>query len=292
MADAALLSMVRMQMRHKWRNKKRPRRYPRPPRWLHPDSIQRDYARRLDGVIDNVRQAYMATIAPRLEGLITAAARSRGDTWSDDLEGLKLSFKKKVQENAPAAAPIAGSVAVRVSEFNLAQWRKITKASLGVDIFASEPWLRDSIKSWADENAERITSLESTQIQDVSTWVQTGIRNGWRHEEIAEKIEERFGVGHSKAAFIARDQVSKLNGQLTGQRQQQLGVEAYFWRGVMDDRERDSHREHEGIRYLWSDPPAETGNPGEDYNCRCWAEPDFSAIWAGIDEDDDMSAAA
>ncbi len=48
-------------------------------------------------------------------------------------------------------------------------------------------------------------------------------------------------------------------------------VERYIWRTVGDERVRDGHAGREGQVFLWNNPP-EGGHPGEDYNCRCWAE--------------------
>ncbi|MGV0818619.1 minor capsid protein [Martelella sp. AMO21009] len=51
----------------------------------------------------------------------------------------------------------------------------------------------------------------------------------------------------------------------------------YIWRTQEDDRVRPSHRANNGNIYAFNNPPA-TGNPGEAYGCRCWAEPyDVSA---------------
>lgn len=46
----------------------------------------------------------------------------------------------------------------------------------------------------------------------------------------------------------------------------------YIWRTSGDDKVRPSHAINNGRIFSWDNPP-ETGHPGEDYNCRCWAEP-------------------
>ena len=46
----------------------------------------------------------------------------------------------------------------------------------------------------------------------------------------------------------------------------------YIWRTRQDDKVRSKHAEREGKIFNKHIPP-EGGNPGEDYNCRCWAEP-------------------
>ncbi|WP_082074554.1 phage minor head protein [Martelella endophytica] len=46
----------------------------------------------------------------------------------------------------------------------------------------------------------------------------------------------------------------------------------YIWRTQHDERVRPSHAANDGNIYAFDNPPA-TGNPGEAYGCRCWAEP-------------------
>lgn len=49
-------------------------------------------------------------------------------------------------------------------------------------------------------------------------------------------------------------------------------TERYVWRTRGDGKVRLEHRRNEGRIFRWDDPP-DTGHPGEDYNCRCEAEP-------------------
>lgn len=35
---------------------------------------------------------------------------------------------------------------------------------------------------------------------------------------------------------------------------------------------RDRHADNNGMTFSWDNPPNGV-HPGEDYNCRCWAEP-------------------
>ncbi|MFO1242541.1 MAG: phage minor head protein [Rickettsiales bacterium] len=46
----------------------------------------------------------------------------------------------------------------------------------------------------------------------------------------------------------------------------------YIWRTRGDGKVRASHAENNGKIFAWDNPPP-TGNPGEDYGCRCVAEP-------------------
>ena len=46
----------------------------------------------------------------------------------------------------------------------------------------------------------------------------------------------------------------------------------YVWVTQGDDKVRSEHAANEGQIFSWNDPPG-TGNPGDDYHCRCTAEP-------------------
>jgi Phage Mu protein F like protein len=46
----------------------------------------------------------------------------------------------------------------------------------------------------------------------------------------------------------------------------------YFWRTRGDNKVRAAHAANNGRIFSWDNPPV-TGHPGEDFGCRCWAEP-------------------
>jgi hypothetical protein len=46
----------------------------------------------------------------------------------------------------------------------------------------------------------------------------------------------------------------------------------YIWRSRGDKKVRDSHASNNGKIFSYNTPP-ETGHPGQDFGCRCWAEP-------------------
>ncbi|NOD90393.1 minor capsid protein [Ruegeria sp. HKCCD4315] len=51
----------------------------------------------------------------------------------------------------------------------------------------------------------------------------------------------------------------------------------YIWRTRRDGKVRSAHAEREGQIFSWDNPP-EGGHPGEDYGCRCTAEPYFAEV--------------
>jgi SPP1 gp7 family putative phage head morphogenesis protein len=102
---------------------------------------------------------------------------------------------------------------------------------------------------------------------------------GARVEEIAQRIAETTDATASRARLIARDQTLKLNAEITEARHRAAGVTEYVWRSSRDERTRERHKELDGTRHRYSDPPVidertgRRGNPGDDYQCRCTADP-------------------
>ena len=54
--------------------------------------------------------------------------------------------------------------------------------------------------------------------------------------------------------------------------QRQLGIEQYVWRSRDDSKVRTGHSLNDDKIFDWDSPP-EGGHPGQDYGCRCIAEP-------------------
>jgi SPP1 gp7 family putative phage head morphogenesis protein len=87
------------------------------------------------------------------------------------------------------------------------------------------------------------------------------------------EIEERFGVDAGRARFWARDQTSKFQSAVLQARAEAVGLDRYEWSTSGDESVRATHAANDGETFSWDDPPAETGHPGNDPNCRCVAVP-------------------
>ena len=61
-------------------------------------------------------------------------------------------------------------------------------------------------------------------------------------------------------------------------RQKEIGVTEDVWRTAGDERVRETHAANDGETFKWSDdtPGPADGRPGEEINCRCYAEPVLS----------------
>jgi SPP1 gp7 family putative phage head morphogenesis protein len=103
----------------------------------------------------------------------------------------------------------------------------------------------------------------------------------------AEIKKATEGLSDKHCKLLARDQMGKLNGQITQAQMQELGLDMYVWSTAYDDRVRDSHALMEGLLCRWDDASVcsyDNGktwverpsgavdlHPGQDIQCRCVA---------------------
>lgn len=128
-------------------------------------------------------------------------------------------------------------------------------------------------------NAGLIKSLVDDAKAKAVDIIETQFTKSFAEESLYGKLSQLEDVTESRAKLIARDQTQKLFSDLAQARQQDLGVSRYIWRGIDDGRERESHVANNDQEFSWDDPPAETGHPGEDVQCRCIAEPVLSSLF-------------
>jgi len=273
----------------------------RPPPLLHPKGLEREYYRDLSKRFTKLHELVKLEFAQRLPSLLSQAAQELGpqrfDAFPDELEtilgGILIEFGRELTDSEiQSLAKLRG---MQVAEFNRAQNDKVFKAVLGVDVFRSEPYISPILETYAQANANLIKTLSQRHITDVRSIAMQAVRQGLPANTVREMIAGKVGKTNANLQLIARDQVSKLNGQLTRVRQTELGVRRYFWRTSLDERVRASHRVKEGRIFRWDQPPADTGHPGEDYQCRCYAEPvleDLLPPELGTDEEQVGSCAA
>lgn len=272
-------AQVRQALFAKGQRGKRKPKIGRLPRWLHPDGVAREYTSDLIRFIRELR-AVAVEAMPELTAAVKAAEQEFG-RYDDALT--VRSFEQKLRE-AAAKQPKAATARKAMNatqQFNKTQRNKVVHAAIGVDVFTAEPWLAPAMDAAVAGNVSLITRMEENVIGEIGELVSRAGRGGVRAEDLAEQILKRFDVSESRAQLIARDQVSKFNGELTAIRQRQLGVSKYTWRTSMDERVRETHHK-EGNVYAWNDPPEDTGHPGEDIQCRCYAEPYFDDLLEGL----------
>lgn len=257
------------------------------PVWLYPRPVERLYEKTLVEYIEQLDQVIQRTITPHLQSLLDERnallpQTDRADDYSDSIarliEATTLGFAATPLDKK-ALADRAGD---QTSVWNRKEWDKQLVAAFGTTVFQREPWLNSELNSFTRQNVSLISNMQADYLASIEGVVQRGIQNGDRITTIRKDIEKRTDVTKSRAQLIARDQVGKLNGNLTELRQTNLGVTRYTWRDSDDQRVRPNHASKDGEVFEWDNPPADTGHPGHDYQCRCYAEPDFSTIFGEV----------
>jgi SPP1 gp7 family putative phage head morphogenesis protein len=272
--------------------KLRPRRGPLP-RPAHPDAIALEYFKALrplavDEPVRAMRPVIEHVVALLAEEREEERARAaRGDAARADASRAKEAARRTVSAMKPAPAErVAAKYGKRTVGFQRDQFARFVKAAVGVDYSAIERPVRDLVPLFSKTNAELIKTVAERYHDRVARDVREAFAGGTHPETLARQLSENEEIALNDARRIARDQIGKLNAQVDRERQESLGIEAYFWRGMNDEREREWHRDLEGVRVTWDDPPVgggttedEAGHAGDGILCRCWKEPDLSAIF-------------
>lgn len=175
-------------------------------------------------------------------------------------------------------------VAGRVIDHSGREWARQLRA-LGVNINdVKAPDVRQLRALWQRRNLDLIKTLGAEKLERVERAIRE--HKGARVETLARRIAEATGTGDGHARLLARDQTLKLMGQVQQARHQAAGITEYVWRSSRDERVRKRHKELDGTRQKYSEPPVvdlRTGrraHPGDDYQCRCTADP----VLPGIDD--------
>lgn len=262
------------------------RKLKKSPKWLLPVSQEREYQRDLLSLNRVLRSLIDDLLIPSIPSMIAEVGfktpdgpkGERADAWMDDLRGIIATISRAIEPKVESTIVQAGIIGAEISRFNYNQFQKINKNVFGVDIFIEQPWLQDQLTLFANQNAQLIRSIPQEELLRVSGAVERGLQEGSNIKTITEVIEKSFGITRRRAKTIARDQTAKLNASLTKLRQQELGVESYEWQTSGDERVRESHRKNDGKIFRWDSPPAATGHPGNDVNCRCVAIPILDGV--------------
>lgn len=262
------------------------------PRQLYPKTVEREYVRRLYSLIDEM-ESVVASGMPEILRLLEFARAER--LRQDAGEGRRtaelaeqMAAKLKALAQPGKVLRLAQEFAERTSTAQRLEIQKQTKAALGVDIFVSDRRIPPLIEGFVAENAALITNIPAKTADEIAQTITRAYSNATTVQDLQKEIEHRFKLTRDRARLIARDQIGKLNGQVNEARQKELGVTRYIWRTVKDERVRGdpdgkypraepSHFDREGQTFSYDDPP-EGGHPGQDYQCRCYAEPVYSDI--------------
>ena len=272
-------------------------------RWLYPWATEKHYAKAIRAWIKPMQDYVNAYIKNNSEAILRgdSAALMRQDEIPGgsyrrmvrSLNGWYSTYLPPIKESGTRDAPPIvfmglGNIANSLANFNSEQWNKAAKAELGVEFPVYESWWPGMKEAWQEENYMLIQDVSRDYIKQVNRAAEKAIINGLSPGQLAKAIHKiNKKIEASRVNLIARDQIGKLNGQITQARMQAVGLEMYEWSTVADERVRDSHADLEGVICRWDDPtvysddggktwkprPADWAqeHPGQDIQCRCTA---------------------
>lgn len=247
---------------------------------LHPDHIEADYRRMLVGRVHAAQQLLLRGLGPLLQKRRAAEERKDAEPQAQAAAPTLEDFLRVISQVEaayttafPADDPKLGRLAKQLDLFTSAQVARQIKTIAAIDIGQGGETTA-LYKQWTDGNVALIKSIKDQHFSELREKVYAAIKSGASTQSLAEDIQSRYLVSRSRAQLIARDQIAKLNGEITMYRQVSVGVKRYRWVTSNDERVRPSHRALNGKIFSWDSPPPE-GHPGWPIQCRCGAVP----IW-------------
>jgi hypothetical protein len=180
-----------------------------------------------------------------------------------------------------------GDTAASVLKANSEQMKKQTKSVLGLSFEnTAGDWWPDLRDRWADRNYALIKNLASDYIGRINDHVERAVTNGWSLQDLTDDIQGiGDGMSDRRARVIARDQVGKLNGQITQAQQTEIGIDKYIWDTAGDERVRGrpggkypdsvpSHWIMQGLVCRWDDASVYSDDGGRTWKPRTSDMPD------------------
>lgn len=145
---------------------------------------------------------------------------------------------------------------------------------------------------WQNNLKLYIKDWTQKEIVQLRKDMQDSVFAGNRYETAVKTIESSYDVSINKAKFLARQETGLLMAKFKEVRYQDAGIKKFVWKcvsGSANHPVRATHKICDNKTFGWDNPgeldknglvkvggvqkPAGGKNPGEDYNCRCYAKP-------------------
>lgn len=233
-----------------------------------------------------------------------ALEKPNGSFFMDDFSGflavgvktlLKVLERFEKKDHSVDDEKIAQGFVNRGNTQNQQEVSKNLKNQTGIDLSAylgNSPRIAEKVNAMTTANVQLIKSIRSQYLDKVQNAVTQAMVNGTLNKDLVQQIKDIGKTTEKRAIFIARDQSSKLNAALTQARHEDVGITKYTWSTSGDERVRESHAEKDGQVFEYANPPADTGHPGHDFNCRCVQIPYLDGVLVGANKVESKSEKA
>lgn len=273
------------------------RKLKRSPVWLYPKAIEREWVKFLDNYVTSQDRIITAALEKRLPLIYQeydSERPARVDSYLDSFRSLMDQLLISIDDHNKnyGIEAFALDIGQKTNKWNNKEWQKTLKAVVGISTGAYSAKTQNDVEMFSYDTVDLIKTMGNQRLEKLRQHVLNGFRNGTRHEVVREQIKADYKTTHSRAKLIARDQIAKLNGKLMQTRQAELGVSQYIWHSTPDERVRPKHKAMNGQICRWDDSTKYLNtatkrwinrsningvmlHPGQDYQCRCWAEAIF-----------------
>lgn len=293
-------------------------------RRTYPHGIENKYYRKLKGFFQPLIDYVESYLDKNMEALLKGDSKEfnidsiPGKTFRNmifNMENWLSIYMPDISElpadsNNNVILTSIGQTANEAKEFGDKEFNKAIEKGIHVNLPLSSPWWNDMKSSWAEDNYTLITSNAKNYVSKINTLTEQAIVNGLSPAKLSDEIRKATtGLSDKHCKLLARDQMGKLNGQITQAQMEEIGLDLYVWSTAYDDRVRDSHAIMEGLLCRWDDASLcsyDNGktwvnrpsgaidlHPGQDIQCRCVAlafYPELEAEMEGIPMQDYLNS--
>ncbi len=255
---------------------------------LYPEGIEREYVRLLEGLTRDMTRGVLEALRQVERGDADVKDRevpfdsNRATRFTQKLGPIEVDVYRTIRrEKAETAAKGIGR---RVAQQVERQVDGQIKAVLGISLLpqGARGVTEAALERWTRTNVDLIKTVPERYFSQIREVVAESVTVGRRAKDLEKLVEERGAVAGYNARRIARDQTSKLVGQITEARQTALGITEFVWRTSGDERVREEHAALDGETFSWRSGAPGVGLPGEPIQCRCRAEPVLDDLLSGL----------
>lgn len=255
------------------------------------NKTQLDYLKQMRKLNREIRQEIQSDVMPVVKMYAKEYTRQPGGTTTDSMQrtcdgwaDVVTNVLSRIVErwNSPARQQQAQAIANQFVSAAITDADK--RQDVSVNLYAGNDRISNYMTAAAQQNAKLIQSIPQKYLDQVSNIVIGNMRQGMRPSHIESQLVEQFGVSERRAKLIARDQHSKIQGEVNRLRQESSGIKYFRWLDSHDQRVRHTHRVianadvgfGKGV-YRWDQLPKDEKGvpiyPGSPINCRCTAVP-------------------
>lgn len=255
---------------------------------LYPASIEIQYRMALKRLLLTYMQLYIELVEPNISMLVAEYKIAiTKDSWEDLFSSVFNTWKSAMDKAFTNFKSTISKIATKTVIWNSKQWDKHMESALGKSLFANSN--KEELKKvFINKETEKVAKLSNELYSNLNLATIDNVTKG----SLVNKDLDPFV---KKAKLLSTLGISELNTELYKDQQLALGIDEYIWRTMRDEKVRNDHRSLEGKICSWKDPTifkyTQNGewqsksaiggvmkHVGEDYNCRCYPEANFSML--------------